>query len=285
MQTEFQGQLSTATSSPLWEQMSPLLDGALAALTEKDRQAVLLRFFESKSLAEVGNSLGMGEDTARKRISRALEKLHRYFNRRGISSTTAIIAGEISANSIQAAPAALAKSVSAVAVAKGAAASSSIPALVQGALKLMAWHNAKTVVITGAAIVAATGMTSLVVKTVNTAHAAYPDIRGAWETVVDTTQLDPAARGNLHEVLTVSKTNDAYQARLDLIEIGQADFPVTRITYKHGILRLQIHTWGHYEGTIDPDGTEIHGHFWSRTGRKAAAVWQRTTHRTFSLRL
>ena len=89
---------------PLWEQMSPLLDEALASLGEKDRQAVLLRFFENKSLAEVGSYLGIGEDTARKRISRALEKLHRYFTKRGVSSTTAIIAGAISANSVQAAP-------------------------------------------------------------------------------------------------------------------------------------------------------------------------------------
>ena len=75
MQTEIQ----PAAPDLFWEQMSPLLDEALATLGETDRQAVLLRFFENKSLAEVGNSLGTGEDTARKRVSRALEKLHRYF--------------------------------------------------------------------------------------------------------------------------------------------------------------------------------------------------------------
>jgi len=37
---------------PLWEQISPLLDEALTKLSEKDRQAVLLRFFENKSLAQ-----------------------------------------------------------------------------------------------------------------------------------------------------------------------------------------------------------------------------------------
>src|SRR5690349_21649784 len=45
MQTEIQ---QTATD-PLWEQMSPLLDDALASLAEADRQALLLRFFENKS--------------------------------------------------------------------------------------------------------------------------------------------------------------------------------------------------------------------------------------------
>src|SRR5882757_1355704 len=114
MQTELQ----SAAPDPLWEQMSLLLDEALASLGESDRQAVLLRFFENKSLAEVGNELGTGEDNARKRVSRALEKLHRHFNKRGVSSTTAILTGTISAHSVQAAPMALAKSVATLALAK-----------------------------------------------------------------------------------------------------------------------------------------------------------------------
>ena len=112
MQNEFQSPAVDET----WNQMSPLLDEALATLGETDRQAVLLRFFENKSLSEVGNSLGAGEDTARKRVSRALEKLHRYFAKRGVTSATATIAEQISANSIHAAPVALAKTVTAVAI-------------------------------------------------------------------------------------------------------------------------------------------------------------------------
>jgi RNA polymerase sigma factor (sigma-70 family) len=154
-------QMQTENSSPalddIWNQMAPLLDEALAALGEKDRQAVLLRFFENKSLAEVGNALGAGEDTARKRVSRALEKLHRYFSKRGVTSTTATIAETISANSVQAVPAALAKSVTAVAIAKGAAASASTLTLIQGALKIMAWTKAKTAITAGAIVLLAGG--------------------------------------------------------------------------------------------------------------------------------
>ena len=160
MQSEFQ----SPAADEIWNQMSPLLDEALATLGEKDRQAVLLRFFENKSLAEVGNALGAGEDTARKRVSRALEKLNRYFAKRGVSSTTAIIAGEISANSIQAAPVALAKSVTAVAIAKGAVASGSTLTLIKGALKIMAWTKAKTAVVAGAIMILATGTTTVVIK-------------------------------------------------------------------------------------------------------------------------
>ena len=278
LEAQMQSEIQPPTPDPLWEHVSPLLDEALATLGETDRQAVLLRFFENKSLAEVGHSLGTGEDTARKRVSRALEKLHRYFNKRGVSSTTAIIAGAISANSIQVAPAVLVKSVTAVAMAKGAAASGSTLTLIKGALKLMVWHNAKTAIITGAAIVVATGTTPLLVKAVHSAHTAYPDIQGAWETVVDTSQLEPTKKVNLHEVLKVSKTNDVYQAMLDMIETGQTDFPITTFAYQNGAVRLQIHTWGHYEGTVDPTGTEIHGFFLSWDGHKADAVWKRTTH-------
>jgi hypothetical protein len=170
MQTELQ----SAAPDPLWEQMSPLLDEALAALGEKDRQAVLLRFFENKSVAEVGNTLGTGEDTARKRVTRALEKLHRFFSKRGVSSTTAIIAGAMSANSIQAAPVALAKSVTAVVIAKGAAASGSTLTLIQGALKLMAWTKAKTAAVAGVVIVLAAGTTTMLVKHTRPAPTQLP---------------------------------------------------------------------------------------------------------------
>jgi len=79
----------------------------------------MLRFFEGRSLEEVGSTLGASEEAAKKRVSRALEKLRNFFTRRGVSSTTAIIADAISAHSIQVAPAALAKSATAIALAKG----------------------------------------------------------------------------------------------------------------------------------------------------------------------
>ena len=91
-------------------------------------------------------------------MNRALEKLHRYFARRGVSSTTAIIAGAISAHSVQAAPVALAKAVSAVAMTKGAVASTSTLTLIKGALKIMAWTKMKTAIVVGAAVILAAGI-------------------------------------------------------------------------------------------------------------------------------
>ena len=150
-----------------WIKIAPLLDGALEQLGQKDHDAVVLRFFEGRNFKEVGAALGASEDAAKMRVSRALEKLRKFFTKRGVSSTTAIIAGTISANSVQAAPVALAKTVTAVAIAKGAAASGSTLTLIKGALKIMAWTKAKTTVVAGAVLILAAGTTTVIVKNSN----------------------------------------------------------------------------------------------------------------------
>jgi RNA polymerase sigma factor (sigma-70 family) len=147
-----------------WNQIAPLLDGAMEQLGKKDHDAVVLRFFENKTFAEVGATLGASEDAAKMRVSRALEKLRKFFAKRGVSSTTAILAGAIAANSVQAAPVALAKSVTAAAIAKGAAASGSTLTLIKGALKIMAWTKTKTAVVAGVVLILAAGTTTVAIK-------------------------------------------------------------------------------------------------------------------------
>jgi uncharacterized protein (TIGR03435 family) len=132
-------------------------------LGKKDHDAVVLRFFEGRNFKEVGAALGASEDAAKMRVNRALEKLRIFFTKRGVSSTTAIIAGAVSANSVQAAPVALAKSVTALAVAKGAAASGSTLTLIKGALKIMAWTKAKTAIVATVGVLLAAGTTTAVV--------------------------------------------------------------------------------------------------------------------------
>jgi RNA polymerase sigma factor (sigma-70 family) len=138
-----------------WNQIAPLLDGAMEQLGQKDHDALVLRFFENKTFAEVGATLGASEDAAKMRVNRALEKLRKFFTKRGVSSTTAIIAGTISANSVQAAPIGLVKTISAVAISKSAAVSTSTLTLIKGALKIMAWTKIKTAVVVGAGLLLA----------------------------------------------------------------------------------------------------------------------------------
>lgn len=68
-----QDALNEPVMDETWRQIGPLLDEAIAKLNETDRHAVVLRFFDGKSMSEVGAALGATEDAAKKRVSRALE--------------------------------------------------------------------------------------------------------------------------------------------------------------------------------------------------------------------
>jgi RNA polymerase sigma factor (sigma-70 family) len=96
-----------------WKHLEPLLDDAMNSLEETDRTAILLRFFENKSLREVGEQLAISEDAAQKRVSRAVDNLRGYFSSRKIATTAGAIAAAVSAHAVQAAPAALFTSVTA----------------------------------------------------------------------------------------------------------------------------------------------------------------------------
>ena len=152
--------------SDTWMQIAPLLDGAMEQLGQKDHDALVLRFFENRNFSEVGAALGASEDAAKMRVSRALEKLRKFFTKRGVNSTTDIISGAISANSVLIAPAMLAKTATAVALAKGATASISTLTLIKGALKIMAWTKAKAVVVAGVAVLLTAGTTVVIVEKV-----------------------------------------------------------------------------------------------------------------------
>jgi RNA polymerase sigma factor (sigma-70 family) len=141
----------TESDPETWRQIAPLLDTALGRLNGKDYDAIVLRFIENKNLAEVGAALGTTEDAAKKRVSRALEKLRSYFSKRSVNSTTTAIAGAISGHSMLPAPVALTKAITAAAIVKGAAASTSILTLVKGTMKMMNWMKFKFAI--GAALV------------------------------------------------------------------------------------------------------------------------------------
>jgi uncharacterized protein (TIGR03435 family) len=164
---------TTNEAGETWTQIAPLLDAAMEKLGKKDHDALVLRFFENKSLREVGIALGASEDAAKMRVNRALEKLREFFTRHGAVSTTVIIAGAMAANSVQAAPVTLAQSVSALAVAKGAAASASTLTLIKGALKLMAWTKVKTAVVAGVILLLAAATTTVTVNQIQE-HRRYP---------------------------------------------------------------------------------------------------------------
>jgi len=138
-----------------WTQVGPLLEQAMSGLSEADRNAIVLRYFENKPLKEVGAALGATDDAAKMRINRALEKLRAFFLKRGVTLSAAALGAAISAHSIQAAPAGLSTAVIAAAC-QGSALTASTLTLAKGTLKLMAWTK-----INIAAGVAAAGVIAL----------------------------------------------------------------------------------------------------------------------------
>lgn len=82
------------------ERLRPLLDEALHQLSETDRNALLLRFFDGRSMDDLGRSLGLSEAAAQKRVERALTKLRDVLGRRGLSSTAAAIGAALSQEAV-----------------------------------------------------------------------------------------------------------------------------------------------------------------------------------------
>jgi uncharacterized protein (TIGR03435 family) len=159
-----QSALQESDEPPIWNQLAPLLDEAMARLGQADREAIVLRFFKGKSLNEVAAALKVTDAAAQSRVHRAVEKLQKYFRQRGIDSTTAALTAMISAHSVHAAPLTLAKAATAVALAQGLTAPTSTLTLAKGALKIMAWTKTKTAIVAGVAIILIAGTSTTAVK-------------------------------------------------------------------------------------------------------------------------
>lgn len=258
-------QTLTGPETSLWEQISPLLEDGMGCLGDQDRNAIVLRFFENKTPEEVAAALKLNEVTARKRVSRALEKLRNFLAKRGVVLTTAIIAGAISGNSVQAAPAAVANPAAAVAIAKGAAASTSTLTLVKGASKLMAWTKTKTIIAGATAtLLIGGGVGIIAIETIHAVRRAFaPDIQGTWETVVhlEDAGVKNGQEAQGHVILRLFKTNGVYRATTDLPEWGKKDVPLLNVTYDYPNLVILQTVRDAWNLKVNARGTEL---FWDR---------------------
>ena len=109
-----------------WNRLRTVIEDAMHELDDQDRHAVLLRFFQNKTLNEGGTVLNLTENAARMRVDRALDKLRGKLARHGITTTAAALAAVMAANAVQAAPAGLAATISAAAVAGSAVQASTL---------------------------------------------------------------------------------------------------------------------------------------------------------------
>ncbi len=109
-----------SSPEPTWPDIGTVLDEVVDELPEKDRAALLLRFFARQPFADIGRELGVSENAARMRVDRAVEALRAAFARRGIHSTSAALGALVTAHGITAAPVSVIPSVTAAVAAGGA---------------------------------------------------------------------------------------------------------------------------------------------------------------------
>ncbi len=128
-------------------ELIPLLDAALADLGERDRDAVTLRYLCGSSFLQVGAAIGSSDDTAQRRVTRAVAKLRVWFRRRGLLVSGEAVSAALTTAGAQAAPAGLSGSLAAGALAT-AAATPFIPSL-YSVLKTKLIITMKTNIITG----------------------------------------------------------------------------------------------------------------------------------------
>ena len=149
----------TPEATPEWERLRPVLDTAMGELNTTERNAVLLRFFERQDYRAVGAALGVSEDAAQKRVSRALEKLRTTLARNGVTLSASALTAAIMGEAVQAVPAGLVVSVATASLAGASAAAATGFAV--HVLEIIAMTKIKII---AAAVIAASIGTPLVLQ-------------------------------------------------------------------------------------------------------------------------
>jgi RNA polymerase sigma factor (sigma-70 family) len=142
---------------PEWERIGPVLDEAMSELRDEDREALLRRFFQCHDFRAIGQSLGMTDDAAQKRVSRALEKLRVHLTGRGVTTSSAALSLALSAHAVQAAPAGLAVALSNAALA-GSTIATTTTATVTAAKTIAMTTLQKTIIGATLAVAVGTGI-------------------------------------------------------------------------------------------------------------------------------
>lgn len=142
-----------------WNDISPLIDEALDRLGERDRRAVVLRYFIGRSFAEVGKAVGISEEAARKRISRAIDRMRAFLADRGLRVPSDVLSGLIVAEAVRPAPTGIASSIATTQAAGGTTAS-----IASSVGRRMTWIAAKPMVVTAATLIVSASIAAIVMQ-------------------------------------------------------------------------------------------------------------------------
>lgn len=262
-------------SSPdtTWAEVEPHLERAVSELREKDRCAVLLHYYERKNFREIGAALGVSEDAAQKRVSRALERLRGLLGKAIPMASVGVIGQLLTQNAVQAAPAGLLPSVTSAVVAS-VAPTATFTTTLTTTLKLMAWTKTKT------ALAGALALLFVTLGTVGIVHlfsinTPKVEMAGAWEGTLD------VGEASLRLVAKLRKEgNGSYSAVLDSIDQGVRDIPVNEVKVKGRDVQIELKALNAvFNGKVSEDQQEWSG-VWTQLGRTHVLTLKRTDHPT-----
>lgn len=195
------------------DELSHELDEAVALLSEQDRQAILLRFYENKNLAQIGEAMGTSEEAAKKRVARAIEKLRKQFARKGLVATAAFILMMLGRQSAQAA------ALKPAAIFPAAGAPTLAHSIAQGAIQMMAQAHARLL----GAILAA-------------AFAILIGVPSLGSAVIRLATTQPAAEMPVEEPVVLASVNGVQATSRTLDLPAESKFADLYIGYKGQIL-------------------------------------------------
>lgn len=227
----------------VWEDIAPDLDAALNQLKDEDRQALVLRFFGEKTMRDVGTALGVGEDAAKMRVSRALDRLRIQMGVGSITCTAAVLATLLTERSVEAVPVRLLSHLATIKL-PATPAGAGLAGLLGTILKISRFKLAG-----GAAVLAVIGAIAL--HLVGSSKAPVAAVTGARINL--TSNLAPSLAGNpvdkLAMVSPVSAANDTVMTSnmLSLVIVAaDSGEPVTNV-------ELDYLVW--INGKVAPDKT------------------------------
>ena len=183
-------EIPSDTSPSAWDEAEPLLDEAVSRLGTSDRDAILLRFFQNKSHKEIASGLGTTEDGARKRVTRAVEKLRSFFAQKGILISVAVLGEALSSHSLRAAPEGLGSVIKTLARPGKASVPAAVTAMISEALREMAWFKARIALGAAGGVVAIAVVAQLLWQTGNL-PATSANERSANQTAAPTSGISP----------------------------------------------------------------------------------------------
>ncbi len=212
-----------------WEKLRPVLDRVMHELNPCDREVILMRYFENRQLADIGERLGLSEDAARKRVDRAVQKLRCFLSKRGIT-TTAALATVLSAHAVQVAPAGLAATLASASLAGVTAGTGTALTFI----KLMTMNKLQLSMISALAVVGVA--TPLVIQRESRLRQENRSLRQQIE------QLAPVQAENEHLSNLLAQANNAQTLPNDQMS------ELLRLRGEVGSLRRQTNELGRLQG-------------------------------------